>query len=210
MEVGPYLHASRLRRRVQRMASEDSVENLIDRTTSLLSLAVHRVSDFDDRRQPTGLTMQASLEKMHRIFEQLHVGAPRRELHVSPHERQHMGADVRPRVDREHKNVGITWLWPDPSALEHILHHFEQLPTSPVLIHEKLRLDVEAEGGGRVPLDGETPAALTLHNASCKPASRLCSRQSFLLIVRTRHIVTVSPAWDGTRSAGYSDVPAYS
>ena len=34
--------------------------------------------------------------------------------------------------------------------------------------------------------------------------------QSFLLIVRTRHIVTVPPTSDGTRSAGYSDVPAYS
>ena len=34
--------------------------------------------------------------------------------------------------------------------------------------------------------------------------------RSFLLIVRARHIVTVPPGWDGTRSAGYSDVPAYS
>src|ERR1017187_6396914 len=32
----------------------------------------------------------------------------------------------------------------------------------------------------------------------------------FLLIVRTRHIFTVPSTWDGTRSAGYSDVPAYS
>jgi hypothetical protein len=34
--------------------------------------------------------------------------------------------------------------------------------------------------------------------------------QSFLLIVCTRHIFTVSPTWDGTRSAGYSEFPAYS
>lgn len=33
--------------------------------------------------------------------------------------------------------------------------------------------------------------------------------QSFLLISCTRHIVTVPPTWDGTRSAGYSGVPAY-
>jgi hypothetical protein len=38
----------------------------------------------------------------------------------------------------------------------------------------------------------------------------LASRGSFLLIVRTRHIVTVPSRCDGTRSAGYSDVPAYS
>lgn len=33
--------------------------------------------------------------------------------------------------------------------------------------------------------------------------------QSFLLISCTRHIVTVPPTSDGTRSAGYSGVPAY-
>ena len=33
--------------------------------------------------------------------------------------------------------------------------------------------------------------------------------QSFLLISCTRHIVTVPPTWDGTRSAGFSGVPAY-
>ena len=31
-----------------------------------------------------------------------------------------------------------------------------------------------------------------------------------LLIVRTRHIVTVPPTSDGTSSAGYSEFPAYS
>jgi hypothetical protein len=36
------------------------------------------------------------------------------------------------------------------------------------------------------------------------------ARQPFLLIVCTRHIVTVPPGVDGTSSAGYSDVPAYS
>jgi hypothetical protein len=33
--------------------------------------------------------------------------------------------------------------------------------------------------------------------------------QSFLLISCTRHIVTVPPTWDETRSAGYSGFPAY-
>ena len=124
MKVGPYLHA-RSSVRVQRMASEDSVEDLVDRALSVLAVAVHRIRDFDDRRQSTGLTVQAALEEMHRIFKQLHVGASRRELHVSPHERQHVRIDVRPRIDREHQNVWISWLWPDPSALEYILHHFE-------------------------------------------------------------------------------------
>ena len=33
--------------------------------------------------------------------------------------------------------------------------------------------------------------------------------QSFLLISCTRHIFTVPATWDGTRSAGFSGVPAY-
>jgi len=45
--------------------------------------------------------------------------------------------------------------------------------------------------------------------ATARGLDRLYAR-SFLLIVRARHIVTVPPGWDGTRSAGYSDVPAYS
>src|SRR5580704_14699258 len=107
------------------MASEDSVEDLIDRTPTLLALAVHRIRDFDDRRQPTWLTMQPAFEKMHRIFKQLHIGASRGELHVLPHERQQVLRNIRTRVDREHKHIGIAWLWPDPPALKYLLHHFE-------------------------------------------------------------------------------------
>jgi hypothetical protein len=209
VKVGPYLHA-RSRVRVQRMASEDSVEDLIHRTSALLAVVIHRVCDLHDRRQASRLTMEAVVEEIHCVFEELHIGASRGHPHVSPHEWQDMAGDVASRVDREHEHVRIASLRPDPSAFEHLLRHFEELPTPPVLIHEELRLNVVAEGVGRVPLDGETPAALTLHDAGHKPASGLCTRQSFLLIVRTRHIVTVPPAWDGTRSARYSDVPAYS
>src|SRR6202011_5144846 len=51
---------------------------------------------------------------------------------------------------------------------------------------------------------------VSLHAFSVWPLRILSTRQSFLLIVRTRHVVTVPSALDGTRSAGYSDVPAYS
>ena len=39
---------------------------------------------------------------------------------------------------------------------------------------------------------------------------RRCAVEPFLLIVRTRHIVTVPPAASGTSSAGFSEFPAYS
>lgn len=56
-------------------------------------------------------------------------------------------------------------------------------------------------------LSNETDGEATLSVYETKnPAN---PEQPFLLISCTRHIVTVSPAWDGTRSAGYSGVPAY-
>ena len=154
--------------------------------------------------------MESRLEKMHRIFKEIHIRTTRREAHVAPHERQEMLRDRSPRVDREHEHVRIAWLRPDPAAFKNLLSHLEELSSSPVLIHKKLRLDVVAEGMSRVPLYRDAPTALTLHDAGQKPASLLCPRQPFLLIVRTRHIFTVPPTWDGTRSAGYTDVPAYS
>ena len=192
------------------MASEDSVEHCVHWPPTLLSLVVHRIRDFHDGRKAGRPPVQVALKEIHRIFEELNVCTTCREAHVAPHERQEMVEDRRPRTDREHEYVGVAWLWPDPSAPEDLLSHLKELTSSPVLIDEKLRLDVVAKRVGRVPLYRDAPAALSLHNAGYEPAPRLCTRQSFLLIVRTRHVVTVPPTWDGTRSAGYTDVPAYS
>ena len=51
--------------------------------------------------------------------------------------------------------------------------------------------------------DGEATLSVYKTNNPANP------EQPFLLISCTRHIVTVPPTWDGTRSAGYSGVPAY-
>lgn len=51
--------------------------------------------------------------------------------------------------------------------------------------------------------DGEAALSVYKTNNPAKPD------QSFLLISCTRHILTVPPTSDGTRSAGYSGVPAY-
>ncbi len=192
------------------MASEDSVKHLVNRPTTLLALLVHRICDFHDGCQPCGPAVQATLKKIHRIFKERHVVTSRRKTHIPSHKRQQMRKDVLTRIDRESEYIRISWLRPDPAALKHLLSHLKELTSSPVLIHKKLRLDVEAQGMSRVFLYRNTPTTLALHNASYKPASRLEARQSFLLIVRTRHIFTIPPTSDGIRSAGYSDVPAYS
>jgi hypothetical protein len=192
------------------MASEDSVEHCVHWPPALLPVLVHRIRDFHDGRKAGWASMQTQPKKMHRIFKELDVCTTCREAHIAPRERQEMLRDRRPRTDREHEHGGVAWLWPDPSAPERLLSHLEELSPSPVLIHEKLRLDVVAQEVRAMPLHRDAPTALSLHDTGDEPASCLCTRQSFLLIVRTRHVVTVPPTWDGTRSAGCTDVPAYS
>ncbi len=51
-----------------------------------------------------------------------------------------------------------------------------------------------------LPNESDGEASLSVYKTN-NPAEL---NQPFLLIVCTRHIVTVPPAWDGTRSAGYS------
>jgi hypothetical protein len=57
----------------------------------------------------------------------------------------------------------------------------------------------------RLPNECDGEATLSVYKTN-NPAKL---DQSFLLISCTRHIVTVPPTWDGTRSAGFSGVPAY-
>ena len=81
-----------------------------------------------------------------------------------------------------------------------------------MLIQEESWIDVVAVPARGVPLDTHTERAFTFDEARKEPAVALSASESFLLIVRTRHVFTiVNAASDGTMSsAGYTDVPAYS
>jgi len=63
-----------------------------------------------------------------------------------------------------------------------------------------------------VPFDAHTQGTFAFDDAGKEPARSLSVSESFLLIVRTRHVFTiVNILSDGTMSsAGFSDVPAYS
>ena len=155
------------------MASEDSVDHFVHLPTTLLSLVVHRIRDFHDGRQSCRPQVQSGLEEMHRIFKEVHVWPARREAHVAPHERQKMSRDRLARIDREDQDVRVAWLWPDPAALKDLLSHLEKLASSPMLIHEELRLYVKAERVVWAPLHRDAPASLSLNHASQKPATLL-------------------------------------
>ena len=83
-------------------------------------------------------------------------------------------------------------------------NQLKHLASVSVLADTKLRDKLKAASACLIAIDGNCKAALAIYIA------RNVAIQPFLLIVRTRHIVTVPPTWDGTRSAGYSEFPAYS
>ena len=90
------------------------------------------------------------------------------------------------------------------ASVEPATYQLKDLAPVTVLADMKLRNQLIAATACRIAIDGDCKTALAINIA------RDVAIQPFLLIVRTRHIFTVPPTWDGTRSAGYSDVPAYS
>ena len=72
-------------------------------------------------------------------------------------------------------------------------------------IQEEAWIDVVAVPARRVPLDADAERALAFDEARKEPARFFNASESFLLIFRTRHVVTiVNVTSDGTMSsAGY-------
>ena len=87
---------------------------------------------------------------------------------------------------------------------ESLANQLEHLSPVAVLADMELWNQLKTASTRGIAIDGDRKAALTIYIA------RDVTIQPFLLIVRTRHIVTVSPTWDETRSAGYTGFPAYS
>ena len=100
-------------------------------------------------------------------------------------------------------SIGLDVAAPTKSLADQTKH----LSPVTVLADMKLRDQLIAATTCGVTVDGDCKAALAIHIA------RNVAIQPFLLIVRTRHIVTVALAPDGTvttSSAGFSGFPAYS
>jgi hypothetical protein len=93
------------------------------------------------------------------------------------------------------------------ASIEPIAYQPQYLRPVIVLTDMELRNQLIPVTTRWVAIDGDRKAALAIYIA------RDVAIQPFLLIVRTRHIFTVTPDSDGigcTSSAGYSEFPAYS
>ncbi len=94
----------------------------------------------------------------------------------------------------------------DRPAVEELLQELERRHAPLALRDDEFRPDLPAEPKRRTPVDVDAEAAFAVDETG-DPALK---PEPFLLIICTRHVVTILPAEaDGTSSAGYSDVPAY-
>jgi hypothetical protein len=167
------------------MASEDSVEDVIELHPALLAVHVHRIGKSRYVGEPTWLSMHPAIHQVDHATEGLVVACPRGVAHVGSEKREHVLRDRRPRYDGVHQDIRVARLRADPADLEVLHGHFEELASDAMLVDEKLRLEAVAESLRGMTLDRDMHAALAFHQASQKPAPSLLARQAFLLIVRT-------------------------
>jgi hypothetical protein len=191
------------------MVSEDSDQILPG------LLAIHRLSDLRDVRQARVGPMGAAIDHLNTADELLEVPLLRR-MHGMHHEE---GNDRPDQVLPPTHHIAVQMLRMvvvspvgDHATHAEEIHEFMKTRHALcALCHRELMGHLIA---GLVAFsarptwlshetDGEAALSVYKTNDPAKPD------QSFLLISCTRHIITVPPTSDGTRSAGCSGVPAY-
>jgi hypothetical protein len=118
--------------------------------------------------------------------------------------------EVAPPADAPAKDVFAVIVPPgvaiDRPAVEELLQDLERSEAPLALRDDEFRPDLPAEPQRRTPIDVDAETSFAV-DESGDPAFQ---REPFLLIICTRHVVTILPAVaDGMSSAGFSDVPAY-
>ena len=147
------------------MASEDSVKYGIDRLLSPFPIRVHRIGDLNDPGEASAIPMHIEFEHLQDATE-LPIVIPARAhfFHVDEQWYHSFSKNIT-RLDGVHQHVRIVLFGTDPSVSEVLLSHFEELTSVPMLVNEKHRLYVVAEGRGRVSPHGDTDASFTFDHA---------------------------------------------
>src|SRR5277367_213476 len=192
------------------MASEDSDQIMPWRPP------VHRFDDLGNLNQTTDVKMPAVRYQLHAACELLKVTLLRRPQGIGVEERNYRPYEVVPAVHDELAQVlamiVLALVDVDTAHAEEASELLQCRPATDTLRHNKPMRDLvpglvaSAIRPALLPDEPDGEATLSVYKAS-NPADL---NQSFLLISCTQHIVTVPPAWDGTRSVGFSGFPAYS
>ena len=192
------------------MASEDSDQLWFGR------FAVHRLHHLRDLQQPVGTevpTFPDDSQAQHELFK---VPPLWRAKRMTLEERDYRPQEVLASIhDVLRKWLAVIVVPPmdvDPTHAEEVLQLFQRGAAADALRHDEpvrhlipglVAFPIRAVW---LPNESDEEASLSVYKAS-NPAKL---NQPFLLISCTHSIVTVLPAWDRTRSLGYSGFPAYS
>jgi hypothetical protein len=186
------------------VASEDSASGWLPK--------VHRLSNSSDLDETVDAEVASLLHELDHFNELLEVLALCRPKPVRLEE----GDDDLIQVAEPPNDVAVqrlTVIVPspidvDPAAPEVVAERFKSTDARSSLHHHELRLHLPTDRRGRIAMHRNGEATFAVDEPGYPP----CDSQPFLLIVRTRHVVTiVNVASDVTTgSAGFSDVPAYS
>ncbi len=192
------------------MASEDSDQVLPG------CLPIHRFDNLSNLNQTFDIEMSIVRDQLHTACKLLEVTLLRRPKRVVLKERNYRSykiiASVYDELTQVLPVVVLARVDIHRSHPEEALELLQRGPAADTLRHDKPMRDLvpgfvaSATPPAWLPDESDGEASLSVHKAS-DPAKL---NQSFLLISCTRHIVTVPPTWDGTRSAGFSGFPAYS
>jgi hypothetical protein len=130
---------------VQRMASEDSVENLLLRNASVLAVPVDGVGKAHKPHDSFDTSLPAFTNKLDSGGEDLVVDSACGKPHVVPKKGyDHVPQDT-PIRDLQHQHVLIPWFREDRARAELLCSQFKEASSIPVLIEKELRLDEVAE-----------------------------------------------------------------
>src|SRR5215211_4580651 len=125
------------------MASEDSVEDVLQWTLALLAVEVHRVCELNDPRKSLRLPVGSLCEQSQNVPEPSEVVPTCGEPHVSPQERRYDRGENRPGVDRIDQHRFVLGFGIDRAGPEFLPGHFEERPPDAVLRDAESRLDEE-------------------------------------------------------------------
>ncbi len=179
-------------------------------------LPVHRFDDFCDFNETSDIKMPSVPYQSQAARELLEITLLCRTKRVGLEERDDRPHEVLPPVHDELAQmltmviVALTDI--DTSNAKEALELLQRRPAADTLRHDEPMRHLipgfvaSAVRAAWLPDEPDGEASLSVYKAS-DPTEL---DQSFLLISCTRHIVTVSPTWDGIRSAGFSGFPAYS
>jgi hypothetical protein len=152
---------------------------------------VHRLSDRSDLQETSDAEMATSLHELDHFDKLLEVFALCRPKRVRLEERDDDLVEIlEPPHDESIQRLTVvvsSHIDVYPPTVEVITKHLERLNARCALDHNELRLHLPSDPGGRLAVNWNGEATFAVDEPGYPP----CDSQPFLLIVRTRHVVTM-------------------